>query len=51
MEMQRLLSKPKELIGEFREESDYETAIKHIKKENADNARIRLRCLWKETYY
>jgi len=51
MGMQRLLSKPEELTGEFREESDYETAIKHIEKENADDARTRLRRLWKETYY
>jgi hypothetical protein len=51
MEMQRLLSEPKELTGEFREESHYETVIKHIEKENADDARIRLRRLWKEAYY
>lgn len=50
-EMQRLLAEPEELTGEFREESDYETAIKHIEKEIADDARIRLRRLWKETYY
>jgi hypothetical protein len=49
--MQRLLFKPKDLTGEFREESDYETTIKHIKKENANDARIQLRRLWKETYY
>lgn len=51
MEMQKLLADPKELTGEFREESDYDTAIKHIEKGNADDARIRLRHLWKETYY
>jgi hypothetical protein len=45
MEMKRLLSEPKEFTGEFREERDYETAIKHIKKENADDARIQLRHL------
>ena len=49
-EMQRLWL-PEELTREFREESDYETAIKHIKKESADDARIRLRRLWKEAYY
>jgi hypothetical protein len=32
MEMQKLLSEPEELTGEFREESDDETAIKHIKE-------------------
>lgn len=38
-------------MGEFSEESDYETAIKHIERENADDTRTRLRRLWKETYY
>jgi hypothetical protein len=51
MEMQKLLSEPEELTGEFREESDYDTAIKHIEKGNADDTRTRLRRLWKETYY
>jgi hypothetical protein len=50
-ELQKLLSEPTELIGEFREESDYENAIKHVEKENADDTRTRLRRLWKETYY
>jgi hypothetical protein len=50
-EMQRLLAEPEELTGEFRDESDYETTIKHIEKESADDARIRLRRLWKEAYY
>jgi hypothetical protein len=50
-EMQKLLSEPEELTSEFREESDYETAIKCIEKEKADDARIQLRRLWKETYY
>ena len=40
MEMQKLLSKPEELTSEFREESDYKTAIKHIEKGNADGERI-----------
>jgi hypothetical protein len=39
MEVQRLLSKSKELTSEFREKSDYKTAIKHIKKENTNNVR------------
>jgi hypothetical protein len=51
MEMQKLLSEPKELTSEIREESDYDTAIKHIKKGNANDTRIQLRHLWKETYY
>jgi len=37
--MQDLLSELAKLIGEFSKESDYENAIKHIKKENANNAR------------
>jgi hypothetical protein len=45
LEIQRILSKPQELIGEFREESDYETAITHIEKDNANNASIQLRHL------
>ncbi|KFY85061.1 hypothetical protein V500_08742 [Pseudogymnoascus sp. VKM F-4518 (FW-2643)] len=51
MEMQRLLSKPDELIGDFKEDIDYETALKHIEKDNADDAKIQLRRLWKETFY
>jgi hypothetical protein len=51
MEMQKLLSEPEELTGEFRDESDFETVIKHIEKEIADNANVQLRRMWKETYY
>jgi hypothetical protein len=51
IELQDLVSEPVELISEFSEESEYDTAIKHIEKENADNTRSRLRHLWKETYY
>jgi hypothetical protein len=51
MEMQKLLSEPKELSNEFKEESDYETVIKHTEKGNADNIRMQLRRLWKEAYY
>lgn len=51
MEMRKLLSEPKELTRDFREESDYETAVKHIKKDNADHARARLRGLWKESFF
>lgn len=40
IEIQKLLSEPEELTSEFREESDYETAIKHIEKGNADDKRI-----------
>jgi hypothetical protein len=50
-EMQKLLAEPKELTGDFKEEGDYETIIKHIEKELADNVSSRLRRLWKETYY
>jgi hypothetical protein len=40
MEMQKLLSKPKELTSEFKEENDYETIIKYIEKKNTDDTRI-----------
>ena len=45
IELQDLLSEPAELIGGFNEESDYETTIKHIEKDNADDAKTRLRRL------
>jgi hypothetical protein len=51
IELQRLLSEPDELIGDFQEDSDYETVLKQIEKENADDIRNRLRQLWKETFY
>jgi hypothetical protein len=50
-EMQQVLSEPKDLTGEFTEESDYEIVIKYIEKETANNAKTRLRRLWKEPYY
>jgi len=43
--MQIFLSKSKEFINEFREESDYETIIKYIEKENTNDVRVRLRRL------
>jgi hypothetical protein len=39
IELQDLLSEPAEIIGEFSEESDYENAIKHIEKDNANDAK------------
>lgn len=51
MEVQRLLSKPNELIGNFQEDSDYETVLKQIEKDNADDTRNQLRQSWKETFY
>ena len=38
-------------MGEFSKESDYENAMKHVEKENANDTRTQLRRLWKETYY
>ena len=38
-------------MGQFNDETEYESAIKSIEKETADNTRARLRRLWKETYY
>jgi hypothetical protein len=51
MELQQLLSEPEELTSEFIEASDYDAAIKHIEKGNADDARMQLRRLWIEAYY
>jgi hypothetical protein len=51
MELQRLLSEPNKLIGDFQEDSDYETVLKQIEKENVDDIRNRLRQSWKETFY
>ena len=51
MEMQKLLSNPKVLTSDLREENDYKTAIRQIKNNNANNAKIRLRSSWKEAYY
>jgi hypothetical protein len=45
------ISEPTELTGEFREESDYTSAIKHIEKGIANDTRTRQRSLWKETYF
>ena len=39
IELEDLLSEPVKLIGEFSKEGEYEIAIKHIKKENANNTR------------
>jgi hypothetical protein len=50
-EFQDTISKPTELTGEFREESDYENVIKQIEIEKAKDARTQQRHLWKETYY
>ncbi|TVY71303.1 hypothetical protein LSUE1_G004472 [Lachnellula suecica] len=50
-EMQKIISEPEELTREFKEEGDYETTIRQIERENADETSARLRRLWKETYY
>jgi hypothetical protein len=51
IELQDILFELLELMGEFNDKNDYKNAIKHIKKENANNTRTQLRCMWKETYY
>jgi hypothetical protein len=45
------ISEPTELTGEFREESDYASVIKHIEKGIANDERSQQRRLWKETYF
>jgi hypothetical protein len=39
IELQDLLSKPVELIGEFSKETEYDIVMKHIEKENTDDTR------------
>jgi hypothetical protein len=39
IELQDLLSKLVKLMGEFRDENDYDNTMKHIKKENANDIR------------
>jgi len=50
-ELQRLLSEPDQLMGDFQVDSDYETTLKQIEKDNANDTRNRLRQSWKETFY
>ena len=45
------LSKPTELIGEFKEVDEFERLVKEIYKENALTAKKRDRALIKEAYY
>ena len=45
------MSEPDQLIGDFQEDSDYETTLKQIEKDNANDTRNRLRQSWKETFY
>ena len=49
MELRGLLSESVHPVGELKDESDYENAMNHNGKENADDARSRLRRLWKCT--
>jgi hypothetical protein len=51
MELQRLLLEPDELMGDFQEDGDYETVLKQIEKDNADDIRNRWQQLWTETFY
>ena len=51
IELRNILAEPLELMDEFREESDYEMAIKRIEREIADGTVTHLRRMWKETYY
>jgi hypothetical protein len=50
-ELQNILSKLTKLISEFKEESDYENAIKQVEKENANNIKTQQQRMWKQTYY
>jgi hypothetical protein len=46
-----VLSEPIELMGDFKEEDEFEKLIKEVDRENAYNAKRRGRVSIKETYY
>jgi hypothetical protein len=46
-----VLSEPIELIGDFKEEDEFEKLIREVDKENAYNIKRRGRVSIKETYY
>ena len=50
-DLKELLSEPAELLGEFKEEGEFENLIKEIDKENAFDEKRRVRASIKETYY
>jgi hypothetical protein len=50
-DLKDVLSEPTELMGEFKEEDEFENPIREVDKENACNAKRRGRGPVKETYY
>jgi hypothetical protein len=50
-DLKDVLSEPTELIGEFKEEDEFENLIREVDKENAYDVKKRGRASVKETYY
>ena len=50
-DLKELLSEPTELLGEFKEEGEFENLIKEIDKGNAFDEKRHVRASIKETYY
>ena len=50
-ELNHIFSEPAELLGEFKEEDEFENLIKEIDKENASDKKRQGRAAVKETYY
>jgi len=51
IELKDTISKPSELTGEFKDESNYKKVIKQLEKDRANSTKTQQRSLWKETYY
>jgi hypothetical protein len=49
-DLKDVLSEPTELMGEFKEEDEFEELIRQVDRENAHNVKKRGRALVKETY-
>lgn len=50
-DLKDILSKPTELIGEFKEEDEFENLIRAVDKENASSTKKQGQTFIKETYY
>jgi len=50
-DLKDVLSEPMELMGEFKEEDEFEKLIRQVDRENAHDAKKRGREAMKETYY
>jgi len=50
-DLKDIRSEPTELMGEFKEEEEFENLIREVDRENASDAKKRGRAFVKETYY